>query len=53
MSWLHAARTRLRLLADRDAAESRTDDEIRFHLDMDLTVPLECWSADQAKFKAK
>ena len=35
MSWLDAARTRLRLLFARRAAESRMDEEIRFHLDME------------------
>src|SRR5688572_27682225 len=34
MTWFHAARARLRLLAPR-AAESRIDDEIRFHIDME------------------
>ena len=34
MSWFHAARARLRLLARRDA-ESRFDHEIRFHIDME------------------
>ena len=34
MTWFHAARARLRLLAPR-AAESRINDEIRFHIDME------------------
>lgn len=34
MTWFHAARARLRLLAPR-AANSRIDDEIRFHIDME------------------
>ena len=34
MTWFHAARARLRLLARR-AAESRIDDEIRFHIEME------------------
>jgi putative ABC transport system permease protein len=34
MSWFHAARARLRLLA-RSAAESRIDDEISFHVEME------------------
>ena len=38
MSWFHAARTRLGLLADRRAAESRMDDEFRFHLDMETDL---------------
>lgn len=34
MKWFHAVRARLRLLAPR-AAESRIDDEIRFHIEME------------------
>src|SRR5687767_14047315 len=34
MTWFHAARARLRLLAPR-AAEARIDDEIRFHIEME------------------
>ena len=34
MKWFHAARARLRLLAPR-TAESRIDDEIRFHIEME------------------
>ena len=34
MTWFHAARARLRLLSRR-AAESRIDDEIRFHIEME------------------
>ena len=34
MKWFYAARARLRLL-DRRAAESRIDDEIRFHIEME------------------
>jgi putative ABC transport system permease protein len=34
MTWFHAARARLHLLAPR-AAESRIDDEIRFHIEME------------------
>jgi putative ABC transport system permease protein len=34
MSWFHAARARLRLLP-RPAAESRIDDELRFHIEME------------------
>src|SRR5688500_4514394 len=34
MTWFHAARARLRLLP-RSAAESRIDDEIRFHIEME------------------
>src|SRR5687768_2639001 len=35
MSWFHAARTRLGLLVARRSAETRMDEEIRFHLDME------------------
>jgi putative ABC transport system permease protein len=35
MSWIDGARTRLRLLFARNAAEARMDDEIRFHLEME------------------
>ena len=34
MTWFHAARARLRLLAPR-AAEARINDEIRFHIEME------------------
>src|SRR5688572_19133465 len=34
MTWFHAARARVRLLAPR-AAESRIDEEIRFHIEME------------------
>ncbi len=35
MSWVHAARTRLRLLFARRAAESRMDEEIRLHVELE------------------
>ena len=35
MSWLDATRTRLRLLFSRRAAESRMDEEFRFHIEME------------------
>jgi predicted permease len=35
MRWLYAIRTRLSLLVGRRAAESRMDEEFRFHLDME------------------
>ena len=35
MSWLASMRTRLRLLFARRAAESRMDEEFRFHLDLE------------------
>src|SRR6185436_13893646 len=34
MTWFHAARARLRLLAPR-ATEARIDDELRFHIEME------------------
>jgi putative ABC transport system permease protein len=53
MSWFHAVRARLRLLAPR-AAESRIDDEIRFHIDMETQrlVRDEKLSHDEAKRRA-
>jgi len=36
MSWLASTHTRLRLLFARRAAESRMDEEFRFHLDMEM-----------------
>ena len=35
MSWLHAARTRLRLLFARRAAEARMDEEFRLHVELE------------------
>ncbi|MDF2773791.1 MAG: MacB-like periplasmic core domain protein, partial [Geminicoccaceae bacterium] len=35
MSWLEGSRARLRLLFGRRGAESRTDEEFRFHVDME------------------
>ncbi len=35
MSWFHAARTRVRLLFARRDAESRMNEEFRFHIDME------------------
>jgi|tagenome__1003787_1003787.scaffolds.fasta_scaffold20984887_3 putative ABC transport system permease protein len=35
MSWFSGARTRMQLLFGRRAAESRIDEEVRFHLDME------------------
>ena len=37
MSWFDAARTRARLFLSPRASESRTDEEFRFHLDMETT----------------
>jgi predicted permease len=38
MSWLKGAVSRLRDLADRGAADSRMDEEFRFHLDMQIAA---------------
>src|SRR5829696_6112239 len=35
MRWLHAARARLRLLFNRRAAESRMNEELHFHIEME------------------
>ena len=35
MSWIDATRTRLRLLLGRNAAESRTEEEFQFHIEME------------------
>jgi hypothetical protein len=35
MSWLEGSRARLHLLFKRRAAESRADEEFRFHIDME------------------
>ena len=35
MSWMHAARARLSLLIDRRGAESRMNEEFRFHVEME------------------
>src|SRR5690606_13052537 len=35
MSWLHAARTRLRLLFARRGAEARMDEEFRLHIELE------------------
>ena len=53
MTWFHAARARLRLLAPR-AAESRIDDEIRFHIDMetDRLVREQQLEPDEARRRA-
>jgi putative ABC transport system permease protein len=37
MSWFSAARTRLHLLIARRAAESRIDEEVRFHIEMETS----------------
>jgi putative ABC transport system permease protein len=38
MKWLDAARTRLRLLLDRRSAESRMNQEFRFHIEMETEL---------------
>ena len=53
MRWFHAARARLHLLSRR-AAESRIDDEIRFHIDMETArlVREEQLDPDEARRRA-
>lgn len=55
MSWLDAVRARLRLLVSRRAAESRMDDEIGFHIDMeaDRLVREEGLAPDEARRRAR
>ena len=54
MSWLEGSRARLRLLFGRRAAEFRTDEEFRFHLDMetDRLVREAGLSRDEARRRA-
>ena len=54
MSWLDATRTRAQLLLSRRASESRTDEEFRFHLDMetDRLVREVRLSRDEARRRA-
>jgi predicted permease len=54
MSWLEGSRARLRLLFGRRGAESRTDEEFRFHLDMetDRLVVERGISRDEARRRA-
>jgi predicted permease len=54
MSWLDAARTRARLFLSPRASETRTDEEFRFHLDMetDRLVREEGLSRDEARRRA-
>ncbi|HEX6050636.1 MAG TPA: ABC transporter permease [Gemmatimonadaceae bacterium] len=53
MTWFHAARARLRLLAPR-AAEARIDDEIRFHIEMETErlVREHALDSDEARRRA-
>ena len=54
MSWLEGSRARLRLLFGHRAAQSRTDEEFRFHLDMqaDHLVREAGLSRDEARRRA-
>jgi predicted permease len=54
MSWLEGSRARLRLLFKRRAAESRNDEEFRFHLEMetDRLVREAGLSRDEARRRA-
>ena len=55
MSWLHAARARLRLLVSRPAVEARMEQEIGFHLDMEAErlVREEGLPPDEARRRAR
>ena len=54
MKWLDSARTRLRLLFARRAAESRMNDEFRFHIEMetDRLIRAEGRAPDEARRQA-
>jgi putative ABC transport system permease protein len=54
MKWLKSARTRLRLLFARRAAESRMNDEFRFHIEMetDRLVRVKGLAPDEARRQA-
>ncbi|MHB1326722.1 MAG: ABC transporter permease [Gemmatimonadales bacterium] len=53
MSWFSALRTRVRLALGRDAAESRMDQEFRFHLEMETEKNLRAgMSPDDAQRQA-
>ena len=54
MSWLEGSRAHLRLLFGGRAAESRTNEEFRFHLDMetDRLVREDGLSRDEARRRA-
>ena len=54
MKWFHSARTRLRLLFARRAAESRMNDEFRFHIEMeaDRLVRVKGLAPDEARRQA-
>ena len=55
MSWISGARSRLQLLFGRRAAESRFDEEVRFHLEMEAQRLMrdEHLSADEARRRAR
>jgi hypothetical protein len=55
MSWLSGARTRMQLLFRRRAAESRIDEEVAFHLEMetDRLIREERLSPDEARRRAR
>src|SRR3954469_13257052 len=55
MSWLSGARTRLQLLVGRRAAESRINEEVGFHLEMetDRLIREERLSPDEARRRAR
>jgi hypothetical protein len=55
MSWFSGARTRMQLLFGRRAAESRIDEEVRFHLEMETNrlVRDEGVSVDEARRRAR
>jgi cell division protein FtsX len=54
MSWLNGARARMALLFSRRAAESRMDEEVRFHIEMETErlVREEHLSKDEARRRA-
>ena len=55
MSWFSGARTRMQLLFGRRAAESRIDEEVRFHLEMETNrlIRDEHLSPDEARRRAR
>jgi predicted permease len=55
MSWLSGARTRMQLLFGRRAAESRIDEEVGFHLEMETNrlIREERLSPDEARRRAR
>ena len=49
MGWIEGARTRLRLLFDRQSAESRMREEIRFHVEMETERIMRATGVDRAE----